>query len=543
MTPRRQLVRRLVAISLCLGFTLALSVQCFAENRPERVEWFRDAGFGMFVHWSVDSQLGSVISHSLVGSSPDYAKRFFELLPRTFNPVRYKPDDWAVLASLAGMKYVVFTTKHHSGFCMYDTATTGYSIRTTPFAKDITAGLVSTFRARGVAPGFYFSPDDFYYQYTHGQTINRGKTMLADQAYMDYNKAQLRELLTNYGDIHALFFDGPPEGLKELAWQLQPNVVVTRGAMDTPEQYIPGIPMDKPWEACLTMGTQWHYKPTNEVYKSGTDLIEILIETRAKGGNLLLNVGPKPDGELPIEQEARLREIALWNFVNGESIYAVRPWVVTNEKNIWFTKKKGEDTVYAFLTKEHPWPLGAYKESTLKSVRAAGDSVVSVLGQSGEVLEYSTQIPRTTWKQEEDGLHIRAARAQRLYNDKKWPNPVVLKITHALPNMVPPEVHTIAVRYDPARKAALLEGDLRNLGKAASVEAGFQYRILMGGGDVFEKKGEWQDVRYVARSAVGPFSMEMPALVQGQTYQFRAVVKHPLITLYGEEKTLRAGSR
>jgi alpha-L-fucosidase len=127
---------------------------------------------------------------------------------------------------------------------------------------------------------------------------------------------------------------------------LQPNLVITRGVMETPEQYTPGIALPGAWEGNLTMGTEWPWKPTNEIYKSATELIEILIETRAKGGNLLLNIGPKPDGEIAIEQESRLREIALWNFVNGESIKNVRPWVITNENNIWFTRHKDSNTVY-----------------------------------------------------------------------------------------------------------------------------------------------------------------------------------------------------
>jgi len=130
-------------------------------------------------------------------------------------------------------------------------------------------------------------------------------------------------LLTNYGSVDVIFFDGPPEGLRELAWKTQPNIVVTRGAIQTPEQYVPGVPLDEPWEACITMGTAWQYQPQNESYKSGGQVINLLIETRAKGGNLLMNVGPKPDGELPIEQEERLREVALWMFVNGDAIYGV----------------------------------------------------------------------------------------------------------------------------------------------------------------------------------------------------------------------------
>jgi len=392
----------------------------------------------MLIHWSLDSQLGSVISHSMVAASEDYLKRYTDDLPRTFNPRKFYPRDWAVLAKLAGMKYVVFTTKHHSGFCMFDTRTTNFGIMHTPFRRDITAEVVAAFREQGIAPGFYFSPDDFWWLYKNGKTIQRRSAEVApvnNPGLLAHDRAQVKELLTNYGPIDIMFLDGPPEGLRELAWELQPNIVITRGAIQTPEQYIPGEPQEGVWEACLTMGTQWQYKPTNEVYKPGWRLIELLIETRAKGGNLLLNVGPKPDGELAIEQEERLREMALWMFVNSESIYAVRPWVLTNEGNIWFTKKKNEDTVYA-IVKQTPrlWGLGEWKDIVLKSVRATDQTQVSVLSQNDKVLEYQLEVvPKTTWQQRPDGLHIRAMRAQRLYNDRKWPNPVVLKLTHVRP--------------------------------------------------------------------------------------------------------------
>src|SRR5258708_24337935 len=121
---------------------------------------------------------------------------------------------------------------------------------------------------------------------------------------MDYTRRQLRELLTNYGKIDYFFFDGPAEQLTDYAWRLQPNLVITRGVMETPEQYIPSVPLKGACEGNLTMGTEWPGKPTNEVYKSGTELIDILIETRAKGSTLLLNTCPKPDGEIAIEQES-----------------------------------------------------------------------------------------------------------------------------------------------------------------------------------------------------------------------------------------------
>jgi len=402
-------------------------------NKPDRVEWFRDQGFGLFIHWSVDSQLGVVISHSLVGASDDYTRRFFTLLPQTFNPRKFRPEDWAALARLAGVRYLVFTTKHHSGFAMWDTATTEFGVAHTPFHQDIFAAVLAAFRQQGIAPGIYFSPDDFNWLYQHGVMVDRVRPEVAPAAnpgLMALDQAQVRELLTRYGPIDVAFLDGPPEGLREEAWALQPNIVVTRGAMTTPEQTIPGRPLDGPWEACITMGTSWQYQPRNERYKSGGQLISLLVETRAKGGNLLLNVGPKPDGELPIEQEERLREMALWMFVNGEAIYGVRPWVVTNEQDVWFTRKRDENTLYAIVMGKDYWKRGEWKDLVLHSVHSTVETQVTVLGQNDRVLEYQRQVePRTMFHQEPDGLHIHVMRTQRLQDNSQWPNPAVLKIT------------------------------------------------------------------------------------------------------------------
>ena len=417
---------------LCVGASFAPGA-----NEPERVEWFMNQGLGMFVHWSVDSQLGSVISHSMVGASDDYLDRFVNELPKTFHPQRFDPDEWARLARVAGMKYVVFTTKHHSGFCMFDTKTTDFSIMNTPYGKDITRQVVHAFRRQGIGIGFYFSPDDFWMLHKQGKDVSRRRPEALPQnnpELMAHNKAQLRELFTNYGPIDVLFIDGEPNELKELAWELQPNCVITRGEMETPEQKTPDEPIPGPWEACYTLGTQWQFKPTNEDYKSGTQLIEMLIEIRAKGGNFLLNVGPQPDGVIPFEQERRIREMALWLFINGEAIYHIRPWHVIREGDIWFTKAKDGDTVYAILTKQPAWKKGERKDFSLRSVRATSQTAISVLGQSGRVLEYNTNvIPETRWQQKDDSLHVSVMRAQRIYNDTKWPNPIVLKITHAKP--------------------------------------------------------------------------------------------------------------
>jgi len=537
-----------------LLFVLPLSAQQYVDtastqtsgrtNDPGAVEVFRDRGLGLFIHWSVDGALGGVISHSLVGASPDYVDRFFRILPGTFNPERYQPEKWAALAKLAGFEYVTFTTKHHAGFCMWDTATTPFSVTQTPYGKDITRQLVDAFRKQGIAIGFYFSPDDFYWLHQHGITINRHVKGVYPQdipELMDYTKRQLKELLTNYGPIDYFFFDGPAEQLVDYAWSLQPNLVITRGVMETPEQYTPGIALPGAWEGNLTMGTEWPWKPTNEIYKSGTELIEVLIETRAKGGNLLLNIGPKPDGEIAIEQESRLREIALWNFVNGESIKNVRPWVITNENNIWFTRHKDSNTVYAFLTKMQPWRLGEAKTITLRSVRATPQTEISVLGQSDEIVEYRPEVkPRTTWTEDTGGLHIKLYRAQRLYTDRRWPDPVVLKITNAQPGLTPPAVLTMGADWSTSTSTSILHGRLTNPGNVERVEVGFQYRPKKDGTDSSEKIEPWIDLPLSPPTSIGEFSFELKNLTPNREYEYRACVRHPLITIYGQDKAFHA---
>lgn len=435
MLLRRTAVRLVGIVSILASSWVALADDAPPRNLPEREEWFSDLGLGLFIHWSVDSQLGSVISHSLVGSSEEYANRFFAELPKTFEPKQFNPADWARLARVAGIRYVMFTAKHHSGFCMFDTVTTDFSIMHTPFKRDITGEVVEAFRAEGIATGIYFSPEDAWIMHKQGHVVARRRpyALPSNNAEMlEHNRRQLTELFTHYGAVDLAFLDSPDaaDAIKTI-WDIDRNVVITRGVMETPEQETPDAPLPPPWEACYTMGTQWQFKPTNEDYKSGTELIEMLIEIRAKGGNLLINVGPEPSGVIPFEQERILRELALWMFVNGEAIYAVRPWHVIREGDIWFTKAKDEDTVYAFLTKQHPWKRGERREFVLKTVYATEDTTIDVLGHSGTLIEYQPDADATPRAdQKEDGLHISVVRGQRLYNNHEWPNPVVVRLNY-----------------------------------------------------------------------------------------------------------------
>jgi len=394
----------------------------------------------MFIHWSIDSELGSVISHSMVGASEDYLDRYINELPDFFDPQEYDPEKWAKLAKLAGFKYMVFTTKHHNGFCLWPTETTDFSIENTPYKKDLVGPFVEACRKYGLKVGFYFSPEDFWFLHQQGHTIRRRGAdyvhITHNEALLSYAKAQMKELLTRYGPIDVMFLDGQEnDPMREYVHQLQPDCIVTRGEMETPEQKIPNEPLEGPWEACFTLGTQWQFKPTNEDYKSGGELIEMLVDIRAKGGNLLINMGPEPSGAIPFEQERRFRELALWMFVNGEAIHNIRPCPVIREGDIWFTRSVDqEDTVYAIILQgERRWVRGERREFTLTSLSASDSSRISVLGQNDKVVEYQTEnIPASHFEQTPEGLRISVVRAQRLYNsfspEWQWPNPVVVKL-------------------------------------------------------------------------------------------------------------------
>lgn len=418
-----------------LVFT-ASSVFSQLKNNNQLEEDFMDMGFGIFVHWSIDSQLGSVISHSLVGASDEYVNRYFNELPKTFYPDKFDADEWARLFKISGAEYVVFTTKHHNGFCMWDTDTTDFNIMNTPYGKDITKELFDALRKHGLKVGVYFSPEDFNFLNKQGNLISRKREMsqiTENSELLDYDKKQVKELVEKFSPIDVIFFDAfETEPIVQYVHALDPNIVVTRGEMETPEQNIPNAALPGPWETCMTMGTQWQYKPTNETYKSGTELIEKLVEIRAKGGNFLMNIGPKPNGEIPIEQEERLREIGLWMFVNNESIKNVRT-VPTSIKDgdMWFTKDKDDNTAYVLISGQKDWFKGFRRNFLLKNMKATKNTAVSVLGQNDLVVEYWPEnTPTSRYIQHKDLLEISISRAQRLYNDKVWPNPIVVKITN-----------------------------------------------------------------------------------------------------------------
>lgn len=504
-------------------------------NKPEKLEWLQDAGFGMFIHISHDSQLGTVISHSLVGASDDYKDRFFNDLPNTFDPSEFDAYEIATLAKLAGMKYVVLTTKHHSGFCLWDTKTTGFNIMNTTYGKDLLKEYVEGVRKAGLKVGFYYSPEDFLWMKQQGMEIRRrGFDYTSEQAAAldDLIERQCTELMTNYGKIDVMFIDGhPQEKAKEVFWSLQPDILITRGAIATPEQNLSAVASEEPWEACVTLGTQWQYKPYHDNLKTPDATIDILIETRAKGGSLLLNIGPRPDGSVSHIEEDYLRNISAWYFINHEAIDNIRPWIVTNEDNIWLSKSKDKDVVFAYLTDLPDWKRGSRKEFVIGSVEATKDTKISVLGQNSRVVEYQPgNNPDARVEQKEDGLHISVVRAQRIYNDNKWPHPVVVKLENVKPALSPPIVKTISARM--VNGEMIVTGELVDKGDKENLQAGVEFKESKGFGEELYHT-IWEKTGFIPIDGLGKFEIKVHGLTEGKTYQFKAVVKHPKLEVKG----------
>ncbi len=490
----------------------AQEVELVNNNKPEREEWLKDAGFGMFIHWNIDAQLGTVISHSLAGSSEAYAEKYIRELPSTFNPMDWNPEKIVILAKNAGMKYIVFTTKHHNGFCFWDTESTDFSITHTPYLEDLLAEFVETCRKYGMAVGFYFSTEDFVFSYQQGvkdiQRVDHWEhTASIREAYEAYLQLQVKELMTNFGQVDMFFIDSEAyrEEVKAMVWEMQPNCIITRGAILTPEQFIPGETINAAWESNMTMGTQWNYKPTNEHYKSGTYLINALIKARARGGSFLLNVGPDAWGNLNEAQQGRLIELAAWNFVNGESIKEVRPWIVSNEGDIWYARHKEENTLYAYITGIEDWKRGDRKSFLLRSVKSTAKTRISVLGQSGNLVEYMPDVNgQATFDQTTEGLAISMVRAQRIYNNHQWPNPIVVKLEHVEAALDPAKFVTVNAKVVGAGTISF-KANVNEASEGSEYQLCFEYRHRVSS---LDKAGEnqWLRCEYAPFSGPGEYA-------------------------------------
>ncbi len=325
---------------------------------PDYMKWYLDARFGMFIHWGIYAipARGEWVKQTESIREADY-QPFFE----TFNPLNYNPREWARAARQAGMQYAVMTTKHHDGFCLFDSKYTDYKATNTLAGRDLTREYVEAFRAEGLKVGFYYSLLDWHHpDYPiAGDQIHPFRNDPAYQdhhgnlpRYADYIHNQVEELLTNYGQIDLIWFDFSYAEMRGEAWKaselvrmvrkLQPGIIIDNrlggnirapepeiyaGDFASPEQIIPpeGVTSETgqpiPWEACITLNDHWGYAAADKNWKSASTVVRALVECVSKGGNLLLNVGPTAKGEIPLECLDILADVGDWMHQNGESIY------------------------------------------------------------------------------------------------------------------------------------------------------------------------------------------------------------------------------
>jgi alpha-L-fucosidase len=347
------------------------------EGRDARMRWWRDAKFGLFIHWGVYAVPAGTYQGKQVPGIGEWIMRRAQIpvaeyrgYGRQFNPVKYDPDAWAALAREAGMNYLVITSKHHDGFALFDSKVTDWDIvDSTPYAKEVLAPLAEAARKRGMKFGLYYSQAQ---DWTHpggaksGMRDGEGWDDAHKGSFDDYLRKiavpQVREILTRYQpDI--LWWDTPTLMTKERAdllrplLDLRPGIITNnrlgggyRGDTDTPEQHIPatGIP-GRDWEVCMTMNDTWGYKSYDQNWKSTEDLVRKLCDIASKGGNFLLNVGPTAEGEIPQPSIERLREVGRWMKVNGEAIYGTTASPFTRLAWGRCTKKERPDGATLYL--------------------------------------------------------------------------------------------------------------------------------------------------------------------------------------------------
>ena len=384
-----------------------------SEARNARMQWWRDATFGMFIHWGAYAVaageykgvevkgVGEWIMHSANIPIPEY-----EQFVRRFDPRSFNARDWVRIAKHTGMKYIVITSKHHDGFSLWDSKVTAYDVMdASPFRRDILKELSEACKAEGIRLCFYHSIMDWHqpdaeskkdYTHQHSQSPDWAR-------YREtYLKPQLKELVMNY-DPAVLWFDGEwiPEWTEEQGRELydwlrsmKPTLIINNrvgkgrngmqgmnayahatGDFGTPEQEILEGTSDLDWESCMTMNDTWGFKRSDTNWKSAKVLIDNLIDIAAKGGNYLLNVGPDAAGRIPQASVDRLEEMGKWLRVNGEAIYATRSRKQYKEgDDIRFTESADGEVTYVFITRKDNPIL------TLSSVRPAPGSKIHMLG-------------------------------------------------------------------------------------------------------------------------------------------------------------------
>ncbi len=372
MKPTTLMLGLLVPLSICAaqGGPPGAS-QDTATRRAARIAWWREARFGMFIHWGPVSLTGLEISWSRANSNLKCPNKgptpveVYDQLYQRFNPVQFDAREWVGIARAAGMKYMVLTAKHCDGFLLWHSQADGYNVAHTPFGRDVCGELAKAAHDEGMRLGWYFSPMDW-----------RDPDFRTERnaAFIGRMQKEVQELLGNYGRIDLLWFDW--DGREPLYDQLntyalvrnaQPQIVINNrldlGAGHdnteirspnadyyTPEQRIGRYDDQQPWETCMTLGTQWSWKP-NDTIKSTEEVIRILARVVGGDGNLLLNVGPMPDGRIEPRQAEVLRQVGLWLQKNGESIYGTRGGPFKPSPAIASTRKG--NVVYVHILK---WP-------------------------------------------------------------------------------------------------------------------------------------------------------------------------------------------
>lgn len=369
-----------------------------------KLEKWQDQKFGMIIHWGLYAVPGIMESWNLCSEDwisrdstiayEDYKKWYWGLSEK-FNPVNFNPEQWAKAGKSAGMKYLVFTTKHHDGFNMFDTKESDFKISNGPFKgnpkADVAKYVFDAFRKQDFMIGAYFSKPDWhsqYYWWSKYATPDRNNNYDIKKNPWRWNKFktqtfnQISELMNNYGSVDILWLDGgwvrPLETvtdevrawgaaipawsqdidmpkIAEMGRKAQPGLLIVDRTVhgpyenyQTPEQHIPEKQLDHPWESCMTLGGAWGFA-ANDQYKSAGTVIHSLIEITAKGGSLLLGVGPKPDGTMPEKVISRLEEIGNWINKNGKAIYGTRITKNYHQGNTWFTQSKDAKTRYALV--------------------------------------------------------------------------------------------------------------------------------------------------------------------------------------------------
>lgn len=359
----------------------------------QKLEWFQDQKLALMMHWGPYSQLGIVESWALSDADAnwsrncidweitgqDFKKQYFNL-NKTFNPVRFEPEKWAEIAVEAGIRYLIFTTKHHDGFCMWDTKYSDYKITSPdcPFHShhysDICAHLFEAFRKKGIGIATYFSKADWHIdsywsdRYERGNYQNRGPSYDPIEnpeeweRFVNFTHNQIHELGTQYGQIDVMWFDAGwvckqnNQDIRlgeiiEKVRKFQRGMLCADRTVGgpyenyvTPEQCVPDKPLGIPWESCITLGTSFSFAYEDK-YKSPREVVALLVDIVAKGGNLAINVGPQPDGRLPQGAIKSLKGLGSWLKVYGDAIYGTRVCSPYKKDGIAFTQKDG--TVYA----------------------------------------------------------------------------------------------------------------------------------------------------------------------------------------------------